>query len=79
MELIEGVLQHFMQIISNQCQIFKDVDDNQVVRSVRDILQKRFTTAASLEILELGEVGKYIVIEKKEFYQGSGKLQTCYN
>ena len=45
-------------------QIFKDVDE-----SCLECL--RF---ASLQVLELGEVGKCIVTEKKDFYQGTGKV-----
>ena len=57
-----------------QQKLFKDDDDNQVVQSVEDALQEKFTAAESIEVLELDEEGKYVVCENKESYQGSGKL-----
>ena len=36
---------------------------------VMDILQNRFAAAASLEVLELDDDGKYMVIERRDLYQ----------
>ena len=43
---------------------------------VMDILQNRFAAAASLEDLEFDDEGKYMVIEKRDLYQGNGKMAT---
>ena len=54
----------------------KYMENTQVVMSVKDILENRFAATVSLEVLELDDEGKYMVIEKRDLYQGSGKLAT---
>ena len=44
-----------------------------------DILQNRFSVAASLEVLDLDNDGKYMVIEKGMYIKEVGKCQPCFN
>ena len=65
-----------MRNISRDQQAYKYIESTHVVMRMKDIIKNRFTTAASLEILELDDEGKYMVVEKWDLYQGSGKMAT---
>ena len=47
-----------------------------MVKTVQNILQKRFTAFPSLEELELNEEDKYVVNEDKNSYQGRGMVEN---
>ena len=43
---------------------------------VKAILQNRLAAAASVEVLELDDESKHMVMEKRDLYQGIGKMAT---
>ena len=62
-DLLEGILQKMTEKISENRQLYKTVDSDDVVHKVKQILKDHFHSAAAMQVVEL-EVGqKYMVTE----------------
>ena len=61
--MLEGILQKMVEKISENRQLYKMVDSDDVVNKVKQVLKDYFHSAAAMQVVEL-EVGqKYMVTE----------------
>lgn len=65
MELVDGLLDHMTNMISEKRQKYKDMDPENVVPKVQQILKKRWDDAASMKVCEIEETNlEYKVSEE---------------